>query len=274
MNWKTFWKETKTGFVLTNILIAIVLVTTGIVIVVIGLKNYTQHGVEITVPDVTGMYTEEAEMTLTAQGLKMEVIDSTYSNKKPLGTLVEQTPAAGAKAKSGRVVYVIQNARFKRPVIVPELRDVSLRQAQASLHSLGLTVTNVLYEPSTYKDIVLDLQTTQGTPILAGNTVPEGSEVVLIVGRGQGTEQVTVPLIIGKSLTEARSWLLNEMLTLGIVEYDIPPTEEDKDQYIVYSQSPTSGTVVLEGTNVNIKMSKDIEKAITTNTEEDEEEFF
>ena len=74
-------------------------------------------------------------MTLTAQGLKMEVIDSTYSNKKPLGTLVEQTPAAGAKAKSGRVVYVIQNARFKRPV---EPGDQLVMEAELIRSSRGM----------------------------------------------------------------------------------------------------------------------------------------
>jgi beta-lactam-binding protein with PASTA domain len=58
------------------------------------------------------------------------------------------------------------------------------------------------------------------------------------------------------------------------VEYDIPPTEETQEQYIVYSQSPESGTVVVEGSNVNLKLSTDIEKTITADNEVDEEEFF
>ena len=83
-----------------------------------------------------------------------------------------------------------------------------------------------------------------------------------------------MPSLSGKSLNEARSWLLSSMLTLGIVEYDEPPTEDNQDLYIVYSQMPQSGTVVVEGTSVNVKMSKDIEKTITTDNEGDEEEFF
>ena len=46
------------------------------------------------------------------------------------------------------------------------------------------------------------------------------------------------------------------------------------DTYIVYSQTPESGTVVVEGTNINIKLSTDIEKTITSDNEESEEEFF
>jgi beta-lactam-binding protein with PASTA domain len=64
------------------------------------------------------------------------------------------------------------------------------------------------------------------------------------------------------------------MLSVGVIEYDIPPTDETIDQYIVYSQSPESGTVVVEGTNVNIKLSMDIEKTVTADNEVDEEEFF
>ncbi len=274
MDFKNFWKETKTGFVLTNVLIAIGVIIIGVVVLQMCLKRYTEHGVEVEVPDITGLYMEEAKITLAADDLRLEVVDSTYSTKKPLGTIVEQNPVAGSKAKHGRVVYAVQNARFRRPVVMPEMRDVSLRQAKATLNSLGLTAADILYEPSTYRDIVLDIQTVNGDAILAGQTVAEGSAVVLVVGKGQGTAEVTVPSLSGKSLNEARSWLLSSMLTLGIVEYDEPPTEDNQDLYIVYSQMPQSGTVVVEGTSVNVKMSKDIEKTITTDNEGDEEEFF
>lgn len=274
MDKKSFWKETKLGFVLMNLLLAVAVVVVCIIVVVQCMKHYTEHGVEVTVPNVTALYIEEARMTLAAEDLQIEVIDSTFSTKTPLGTIVEQTPAAGSKAKHGRVVYVIQNARFRRPVVLPELRDASLRQAEATLKSIGLVIDKIEYEPSTYKDIILDVQATSGEPILGGASVPEGSSVVLIVGRGQGTEEVTVPLLTGKSLNEARSWLLSALLTIGIVEYDVPPTDEDIDQYVVYSQSPQNGMVVVEGTSVNVKMSKDIEKTIINDNEEDEEEFF
>ena len=88
------------------------------------------------------------------------------------------------------------------------------------------------------------------------------------------TEEVVVPTLIGKSLEEARAWLFSHSLTLGTVTYDIEPTEETMDTYIVYSQTPESGTVVVEGTNINIKLSTDIEKTITSDNEESEEEFF
>ena len=43
---------------------------------------------------------------------------------------------------------------------------------------------------------------------------------------------------------------------------------------VAYSQSPASGTVIVEGSSVNVKLSLDIEKIVTADNEQDEEEFF
>ena len=258
---------------LTHVLIAAAIVLIMVLALNIYLRHYTQHGKEIEVPNITQLYLEEARITLAAEGLHIEVIDSTYSNKVPQGTIVEQNPLAGSKVKHGRTIYVIQNAKMRRPVVLPELRDISLRQAQATLTSLGLQVDSIAYEPSMYRDIVLDIRLGDST-LNAGSRIEEGSRLCLIVGRGQGTEKVTIPTVVGKSLSEARSWLLAHALTAGIVEYDIPPTEENIQDYIVYSQEPTSGTIVVEGSSVNLKLSVDIEKTVTADNVQDEEEFF
>jgi len=270
---KKNWTDSKLGFMGINLVLAAVIAFAGIVTLLLYLRSYTQHGVEKEVPKITELYLEEARIILESEGLHIEVIDSTYSNKVALGTIVEQNPSAGSKVKNGRTVYVIQNAQMRRPVILPELRDMSLRQAQTTLATLGLVVDSIVYEPSIYRDIILDVR--MGDSIMnAGSRLEEGCTLQLIVGRGQGTEEVSIPSVIGKPLDEARSWLMAHALTIGIVEYDIPPTEENIQSYIVYSQSPESGTVVVEGSNVNLKMSMDIEKTVTADNEQDEEEFF
>jgi beta-lactam-binding protein with PASTA domain len=268
-------KETTSRWkiIMINLLIALLLAAVAIVILIFGLRSYTQHGVEIEVPNITQLYLEEAKITLEAEGLHIEVIDSTYSTKVPLGTIVEQTPAAGSKVKNGRPIYVIQNAQMRRPVVLPELRDMSLRQAQATLATIGLQIDSIVYEPSTYRDIVLDIRK-DDMPLDAGTRLEEGCAIYLIVGKGKGTEDVAIPNIVGRPLDEARSWLLSHALTVGLVQYDIPPTEENKLNYIVYSQEPASGTIVVEGTSVNLKLSMDIEKTVTADNEQDEEEFF
>ena len=270
---KNSFFQTKVGKITLNLLIATIVVLVSFIALLIWLRHYTKHGIEISVPDITGLYLEEAQITLAAEGLQLVIIDSTYSQKTPLGTLLEQNPKAGSKVKQGRTIYAIQNARFRRPVTVPELRDLSLRQAESTLKALGLELGEIIYEPSTYKDLILDMRT-EDTPIIAGSHLPEGTVVNLHVGKGPGILQVTVPSIVGKSLTDARSWLIGHSLSVGRIEYDVEPTEETMNQYIVYSQNPQSGIEVVEGTAVHIKLSTDIEKTVTADNIEDEEEFF
>lgn len=267
-------KGSKLKTILLNSLIAIVVTIILIIALIFGLRHYTEHGQEVVVPHVANLYLEEAKIIAASEGLHIEVIDSTYSTKTPLGTIVEQNPMAGARAKHGRTIYVIQNARYRRPIVLPELRDLSLRQAETTIRVLGLQIEEIIYEPSIYKNIVLDIRQ-DDTPIVGGTRLEEGSSITLVVGKGKGTKQVAIPTITGKSLEEARSWLLTNSLSLGSVEYDIEPTDETKDQYIVYQQIPESGTVVVEGTTVNIKLSLDIEKAIhQTSQDTSEEDFF
>ena len=121
--------------------------------------------------------------------------------------------------------------------------------------------------------MVLDVRQNDSS-FVAGSRLEEGVSLTLVVGKGQGTAEVNVPSVIGKSLHDARSWLLGNMLTIGVVEYDSIPTEETQSAYVVFSQSPESGTVVVEGTSVNLKLSMDIEKTITADNEQSEEDFF
>ena len=251
----------------------IVLIATLIVGLVIYLRSYTQHGNEVIVPNITNMHITEAEIMLGAESLHVQVIDSTYSTKTPLGTIVEQNPSPGSHVKRGRTIYVIQNARMRRPVILPELRDLSLRQAEATAKTLGLIIGETIYQPSTFKNIILDVRVCD-TSVVAGTRLEEGVAITLLVGKGKGTQQVTVPHIVGKSIEDAKSWLFTNSLILGTVEYDTLPGENTDTQFLIYQQMPASGTIVVEGTSVNIKLSTDIEKTITTNYEESNEEDF
>lgn len=273
MTFRTFWKESKAGFIVKNVLLALALGIIALLLLLGWLRGYTEHGIEITVPDITGMYLEEARTAVTSAGLQLEVIDSTYSRKVPLGTIVEQNPPANTHAKNGRLVYVIINANTVRQIPLPDLHDISFRQAEATLKSLGITVKDYVYEPSEYKDLVLDVRQ-NGKCIEPGERLDEGSSVTLVIGRGKGTEKVTVPQLCGKTLVEARSILLSKYLTLGIYEYDVEPTPETVGLYVIYRQEPAAGNVIIEGSRVDLYLTTDVEKAIIVSADATEEDFF
>ena len=142
---------------------------------------------------------------------------------------------------------------------MPDLHDISYRQAETTLRGMGLVVDTIYdYEPSAYRDLVLEVKS-NGVTIQPGEKVPVGTKVRLVVGFGRGTEQVEVPSVIGLTLQDARSLLLSRRLTIGAVQYD-EPAEEGVKQYI-YRQTPNAGEQLLEGETVALRLSADIEKA-------------
>ena len=100
MDIKKFWKETFGGFVLKNVLIAIVIFVALVWLSLIGVDFYTHHGESEVIPDLRGQYVEEAEVTLAKQGLYPQVIDSVYVRDKKLGTIIDQIPPAKSTAPS------------------------------------------------------------------------------------------------------------------------------------------------------------------------------
>lgn len=270
MEKRGFLNKSDVKFIGVNVILAI-LVGAGIIVGLIAwLRTYTEHGIEVEVTDVRGLVEAEAQPLLAAQGLNLVIIDSTYSDKVPFGTIVEQDPKPNSHAKHGRSVYVTINATTKRQITMPDLQDISYRQAETTLRGLGLRVDSVYeYEPSAYRDLVLDVKS-GGVSIKPGEKIPVGTKVRLVVGFGKGTEQVEVPSCIGLTLQDARSLLLSHRLTVGAVYYD-EPNEEGITQFI-YRQTPNAGEKLLEGETVTLRLSKDIEKAATINHSNEQEE--
>lgn len=274
MEKKGFFDKTDLKFIGANIVLAFLVGVAILVVLIAYLRRYTEHGIEVEVADVRGMVQAEAEPILGGQQLVLVVIDSTYSDKVPFGTIVDQDPKPGSHAKHGRAVYVTVNASTKRQVTMPDLQDMSYRQAETTLRGMGLEVDTVYdYEPSTYRDLVLDVKSMEGS-LRPGQKVPVGTKVRLVVGFGRGTELVEVPTVLGLTLQDARSLLLSRRLTVGAVTYD-EPSQEGVPQY-VYRQIPSAGEQLLEGETVALKLSKDIEKAATgaNNSKSEEDDWF
>ena len=259
-------------FIGWNIVIAI-LAGIGILAGLIAyLRHYTEHGVEVDVTDVRGLLVAEASPLLSDQGLHLVVVDSTYSDKVPFGTIVEQDPKPMSHAKHGRAVYVTINATTKRHITMPNLQDMSYRQAETTLRGMGLEVDTVYeYEPSEFRDLVLDVKCGDES-VRPGERLAVGTKVRLVVGFGRGTEEVEVPSVIGLSLQDARSLLLSRRLTIGAVSYD-EPKAEGVTQY-VYRQTPNAGEKLVEGETVALRLSADIEKAASGGVAPSEEEWF
>jgi len=277
MDLKKFWKETFGGFVLKNVLIAVGVIVAMSWISLICVDFYTHHGEAEVVPDLRGSTIEEAQVILSSKGLHVQVIDSVYVRGKKLGTIIEQNPSPNSNIKTNRPIYIKINSRLVRQVSLPELSDVSYRQADAMLQSIGISVGSVEYSPSEYKDLVIQVKF-HGRAVLPGTRIPEGSAVVLVVGSGLGNAETQIPAIKGMGLNEATEAITAATFVVGAVEYDATPSGNE-DEYIIYRQRPAAGSSLPAGSKINLYLSKDKGRMNETfeedkKPEESNEQFF
>ena len=152
------------------------------------IDSYTQHGIAILVPDVTGIDESEAITTLKAKNLKGISYDKTYVKDVPAGVVVAQRPEADAKVKRGRTIYLTLSSGNEPMVALPDIADnSSLRQASSQLRAAGFTLTpNDTIRGE--KDWVYKVRY-NGQEIRGGDLIPEGASITLVVGNGQKEQE-------------------------------------------------------------------------------------
>lgn len=170
-------------FILINILAMVILAVVLVILTFRWMESYTRHGQYITVPDVSGMYEEEAGKVLAAAGLRYEVSDYKYDKMMVEGGVIEQKPEPGAYVKEGRNIYLTLNSGKEPVKAVPDLADnSSLRAAESHLLSAGFKLTQPQFIDGD-KDWVYKILY-QGQEITAGTEIPEGSVLTIVTGNG------------------------------------------------------------------------------------------
>lgn len=269
---KTILKFLKSKFLWVNILVAVLLVVVGLLATGWWLDSYTRHGEGVEVPDVSGLYVEEAELLLRDLNLRYEVVDSVYLRGKNPGEIAEQSPSAGTLVKKNRKIYVTVNQKRRQMVSVPMMKGESRRKAQTNLKIMGFDADSVMYKPYEFDDEVLGLLY-DGVEIDSGMKVPDGAQIVLVVGRSDTSVQRAVPNLLGLTMLEVVPLLDSYELVLGLQNYDVEPLDEqDRIKYRVYSQIPAAGESVYRGKVIDIKLSKT--KKSEMELTDDEEDFF
>jgi len=145
----------------------------------------TDHGHEITVPNLAKLTEQQVEDKLDELDLDYVLLDSVdYNSDFPKFTVVEQDPLPGAKVKEGRKVYIKINASGFSSVRIPDLIDKTYREAVPTLKSLGLEEGTITYIPNLGKDMVLEMRY-KGRNLKVGDRVLKSSKIDLVLGDGK-----------------------------------------------------------------------------------------
>lgn len=217
---------------------ALAIIVGVLLVIFIYLYFFTRHGQSYPIPDFRGLNQVESAKLAKKFRLRTEVVDSVFIVTKKPGTVIEQSPAAGLHIKQNRKIFLTINARNPKKVDMPDILNLTLRQAKAILDQKGINIGTLTFVPDIAVNNILK-QKMNGKDILPGTMVPKGSKVDLVLGRGMGSERTGLPLLVGLKLYDARNLLIDASLNLGQVNFDETiKNYKDSLDAMVYSQYP------------------------------------
>ena len=182
-------KKASLRFILINLAAMAAVVVAAVLITFRWIDSYTEHGVAIMVPDITGMQEEEAVQILGKHHLTGVVDDYTYIKGVPVGEIISQRPAQNAKVKRGRKIYLTVSSGNQPMIAVPDVADnSSLRQAESRAAGFKLAPHDTI---DGELDWVYGIRY-NGRELQGQERVPEESELTLIIGGGSKEEADTL----------------------------------------------------------------------------------
>ncbi len=156
------------------------------------LESSTHHGEFVRVPDLAKMSVPDMRTALEEAGLRYEVVDSAnYDPDFPRFSIKEQDPLAGSQVKVNRKIYVTVNPSGYKKVTIPEIIQVTQRNAASMLRAVGLDIDKVTYIDELGKDMVYHIKF-QGRYINPGDKLPKTSRIELVCGNGTIPEQARI----------------------------------------------------------------------------------
>ncbi|GAB4104054.1 Stk1 family PASTA domain-containing Ser/Thr kinase [Micromonospora taraxaci] len=222
--------------------VAAVVVTLGLVAAIggwwFGVGRYT------TAPQLVSLSNAEAQAQADRAGLVLKYGEPRFDEKAPKDSVLEQTPGSTSKiVKGGTITLTLSLGPERFPV--PDVIGKEFDLAEADLVNVKLVVAKGTprYDDTLPAGVVLDTNPKVGTE------VKPGAKITLILSRGRAP--VSVPNLVGKSLTEARTTLAQLNLTLVETYKD---SDKPKDE--ILGQSPADGAGVEKGTQVKLDVSK------------------
>ena len=204
-------------------------------------------GKEVMVQDVIGKPAETARSLLLNDQLKVQITEA-FDERVAAGYVISQQPRGGQVVKEHRVVQMVVS---KGPdvALIPELKGLPRREAEARIRSAGLKVGLITEEYSA--DVKPELVVSQN-PRPPGQ-VAKGVLVDIVLSKGKSPQQVTMPDFQGQSLQSALARIEALKLRVGTIRETVNARFTPGS---ISGQAPTAGSQVYEGTTVDLELVK------------------
>jgi beta-lactam-binding protein with PASTA domain/predicted Ser/Thr protein kinase len=199
----------------------------------------------VTVPNIVGKSLQDATSALRELGLTIGERTQAFSDKE-VGTVLDQDPNPGREVRSGDRVDVSISQGEER-AIVPDVVGQDEADASAILANAGFRVNRIREpHPTAERGTVFDQD-----PSGEGEAAP-GSVVDIFIS--EGPEQFAMPDV----RTDLEADAVNELESRGLeVRVVRQFTADPSERGTVISQSPSPGTTVNRGDEVEITVGSD-----------------
>jgi eukaryotic-like serine/threonine-protein kinase len=189
----------------------------------------------VPVPDLTSLTKAQATDKLTAAGLTVGAVTSTYDETAPAGYVMGWAHKGEQVPKHTAVDLNVSAG--PRPRTVPSVGGKTYDQAAAAMQQIGLTAVRAdAFSDTVPKDEAI------GTSPAAGASVDRGGKVTVNVSKGP--DLVAVPDVTAKSVQDATTIMQQAGVQVGNVFG--PPNKK------VFVTDPPAGTQVHRGSSVNL----------------------
>lgn len=188
-----------------HLLLMLLLAVVFYIIFFSSLGRITGHGEQMKMPVLVDKTFGDAVKILEKEGFDIDV-DSAFDIKKDAGIVLSQMPDTGAFVKRGRTVFIVVNKSQAPLTPMPDLMGVSYRSADMVLRSNKLRLGDTIHRPDIADGAILE-QMYNGKVIQAGDMIPQGSKITLVIGDGLGNVEFDVPDVVGMSYAEGSAVL-------------------------------------------------------------------
>jgi len=208
--------------------------------------RFAIQGREVSMPNLVGKSSADAQAILQGRGLELKVVDRVYSTL-PANAVVRQTPPEGERMKVSQNAHVVLSLGPQN-VTIPFLVGESLRVARIQLLQAGLQLGEVstYAVPTVEADTILQQNPPQGTRALS-------PRVDLLVAQGDSQPAFVMPYLIGAALPDADRLLTSAGIKLAKTTF-VPSPQWPKGT--IFEQTPEAGTRITSETGIEMTVSQ------------------
>ena len=150
-----------------------------------GLGFVTQHNNYVKVPKLFGLNISKAIESANKKYLNIIILDSAKFNQNhPPLTVLEQFPKHNKEVKKGRKIYLTLNPVGYKKMRVPNIIQITLRNAETLLNAVGFEIGELIYKDNIGKDMVLEIRH-EGKKIEPGHALQQRKKIDLVLGNGK-----------------------------------------------------------------------------------------